>query len=328
MSHTSSTLRRDLLASEQLWAISGLTEKIALALIGGVIGFLASYFLDRIKAHREPRRRISWDATTQRALIEVSPGIRSKVRVLYEESEVTKLTHLRCTVVNSGNRVIKDHQVRFPMPNGARLLEEYLDPPPDPELGVELLGKDTIDGATQCRYHIAHLERNESITFNFVTAGGEFRDWRPRSFNKEGDVEFQRRDASFDKEDQEHVPPFLLISFLAVAVPGALQSLNFGTSTNLLLFTIRAAFLTGLLPHVRPVIRVIDRLITHYLRSRGWTTTNIVHSSGANVVQAATIQGGISIGQEHEAGSSDGDNSGPSLDVNESADEVATHGPN
>jgi hypothetical protein len=283
------------IAAEQSWTSNPLTEKILLAIVGALLGFVSSYSLERLKRRREPHKRISWDASIQRALIEVSRSIKSKVRFLYEGAEVTSLAHIKCTVSNTGNRVVKDHEIRFPFPEGARLLEHYVNPKPEPELGVELLADELVDGKQQCRYRIAHLEREESVVFNFVTAGGDLGDWKPRSFNQEGDVDFQRRDVSIVKEDQEHLRPFLTISLLAIAIPPILESFNFGNISGLTLLITRIALLGALLPHVRPVIRVIERLINQYLEtSRGLRNETIINGRTGTVVQVGGyLTGGI-----------------------------------
>jgi len=227
----------------QQYFTSELVEKVILALLGAVLGFVGAYTLDRVKARREPRRRISWDVDIERTLIKVKSSIRSKVRVLYNGAEVAELAHIKCAMANTGNRVVKNHELRFTFPERTTLLETYLEPVPDPELGVELILDEDTGGRSERRYRISHLERGEAVHFNFVTAGGDFADWRPRSFNQEGDVEFGRRDVAVAKEDEEHVRPFVTAALLMLLVPGIVGTFQLEGVSDLAVFVTRIALL-------------------------------------------------------------------------------------
>ncbi|MEV0679372.1 hypothetical protein AB0I60_22900 [Actinosynnema sp. NPDC050436] len=248
--------------AQESWLASPVVEKVLLVILGAVLGFLSSYALDRQKAKREPHRQISWEAVVEQALIEVSRDIKGKVHVTYDGTAVQALTHVTCKVVNTGNQVIKDHELRFSFPRGVRLMEHYLAPRPDPELGVEPVDVGSLDGRPQCKYRIAHLQRGEEVTFNFVTAGGELGEWQPKSFNKDDDVDFQRRDVVRVKQDQEHLQPFLVLALLAVALPPALALFDFGYFSDIGVFLVRVGLLGALIPHVRPLVRIVNGLIT------------------------------------------------------------------
>ncbi|SBT52460.1 hypothetical protein [Micromonospora auratinigra] len=264
-------------------APDSLTEKLALTVIGAILGILGAYVVDRLKARREPLRRLSYEVEVARALIEVQPDIRSRVKILYSGREVGDLAHVRCRITNTGNRVVKNHHLRFTFPERATLLEAYLAPEPEPELGVTLVGESHHPQAER-RYRIDHLEHGESVTYNFVTAGGDFRGWRPRSHNDEGDVAFQRRGVEAAKEDAEHITRFLLILivyFLATAVAG---SVSFGYLTDLLQLTVHVAAIVALAPHLLPTVRVVQRLLARQATGVPGTVTNVVAGDDGSVV--------------------------------------------
>ncbi|MFR9778111.1 hypothetical protein ACL02O_18915 [Micromonospora sp. MS34] len=264
-------------------APDSLTGNLALTVIGAIIGVLGAYLVERLKARREPMRRLSWDVEVERALIEVQPDIRSHVKILYHGQPVEDLTHVRCRVTNTGNRVVKHHDLRFTFPAGARLLEAYLAPAPEPELGVTLVGE-SHEPRAERRYRIAHLERGESVTYNFVTAGGDFRDWRPRSHNDEGDVAFQRRGVEVARADEEHVTPFLLILVIYYLAGALVRTAPFGYFTDLLMLTVHLAAIVALAPHLLPMIRVVQRLLTRRPGDAPESVTNVVANDDGSVV--------------------------------------------
>lgn len=263
-------------------ASDSLTEKLALTVIGAILGFLGAYVIDRRRARREPRRRLSYEVEIAQALVEVQPHIRSRMQIIYGGREVGDLAHVRCRITNTGNRVVKHHDLRFTFPEGATLLEAYLDPEPEPELGVMLVGESSRPRAER-RYRIAHLERGESVTYNFVTAGGDFRGWRPRSHNDEGDVAFQRGGVDVATADAAHVTRFLLILVVYYLVTSVVGTVSFGYLTDLLLLTVHVAAIVALAPHLLPTIRVVQRLLTRRAADSG-PVTNVVAGDDGSVV--------------------------------------------
>ncbi|MGW4212910.1 hypothetical protein ACWEIJ_33340 [Lentzea sp. NPDC004789] len=273
-----------------------LTEKVLLLFGGALVGFLSTYALDRIKARREPTKRLSWDASVRRALIEVSEEIKSKVRFLYEGTQVTALTHIRCTVTNTGNQLLKDQELRFPFPEGVTVLEHYLDPVPEPELDVARI-KDKPAG--HIRYRIGHLEPNKAVVFNFVTAGGELGQWEPHSRNPEG-VDFQRRDVTGFKQDQHHLFPFFMILLLIQTLPAALNLFVLGYIGDAAASVIRVGLLIALLPHVRPLVRIVERLVTRAKDPAVRANHLIQGDIHGHVIQARSIDGNITFDDDRE----------------------------
>nr|WP_157527352.1 hypothetical protein [Kibdelosporangium sp. MJ126-NF4]CEL14328.1 hypothetical protein [Kibdelosporangium sp. MJ126-NF4]CTQ88695.1 hypothetical protein [Kibdelosporangium sp. MJ126-NF4] len=291
-----------------------LTEKIVLIVLGALVGFGFTYALDRIKARREPRHRVSWDLSLQRALVEVNQTIRPKVSFAYNGNPVTALAHLRCTVSNTGNRVVKNHEVRFPFADDVKVLDKYIDPKPDEELGVELIERNVTDG-DQYKYRIKHLERGQSVVFHFVVEGTNFGDWHPRSFNPDGDVDFQRRDIAIEKDDQQRILPFIITVVLAIAIPAALEALNsipgFGYFSAAAIFLTRIILVAAVLLQVRPIVRMIQRRITPGSPGHADVMNSMDGRVDGHVIQIGTMTGDMTLDPRKDNAANAGANGQP-----------------
>lgn len=183
-----------------------------------VLGFVSSYSLERIRRRREPTHRISWEATTERAVIDAPPDVRSGIAISYNGSPVVDLAAVTCRISNTGNRVVKHQFVRFEFSPGSQILSSRLDPAPPRELSAVRVGDREI-GSWEAVYEIGHFEKGQDVTVKILASGRNLEDWKIYSFNDAGDVEFQRRDVSRRRQDEEHVIPFFsyLIAMLVFA---------------------------------------------------------------------------------------------------------------
>jgi hypothetical protein len=233
-----------------------LSSKILLAILGAVLGLATGLLLERIKARREPKRQLSWDASVDRATISVQEGVQEKVKVLYAGTIVDELVLLKVRVTNTGNRVVKNTQLRFVFDFSTRVLESFHDPEPDEEMGVV---ETSAEGTTDRRFRIGHLERDQAVAFQFVLTGPRAaEDWKIRSFNQEGDVVFQRRDVAKERADQEHLRPFLLLAFLLLTLPPVASRYIEDQVFAAMLGTVILFFMA---PHLVPVIRIAESLV-------------------------------------------------------------------
>jgi hypothetical protein len=118
------------------------------------------------------------------------------------------------------------------------------------------------------RYRISHLEKGANVEFRFVADGGNWNVWeRPGSvhpFNEDGDVSFERQGLSVAREDQEHIRPFVLLALILIILfPLVLAPINTPAEVAALIAWLSVSIL--LARHVRPVSRVIERIISRTL---------------------------------------------------------------
>ena len=129
------------------------------------------------------------------------------------------LTAITCVVSNTGNRVVKNEQIRFNFGDQVEVLEHSADPKPEPELGVSQI-QDHGLGTSDFLYRIGQLEIGEQVRFLFVLAShNPIMPTTPHAKNDEGDVQFVRRGAERIVADQEHLRPFLIALAAFIFVP-------------------------------------------------------------------------------------------------------------
>jgi hypothetical protein len=278
---------------------NSLMAKILLALVAGVIGFVSAAILDRRKARRDPRKQLSWDASEDRGIGSVRPGVSEKVKILYDGTEVNDLFLVRCNVTNTGNRVVKAQRLRFEFPRGCQILDCYPDPAPPKEYGLAEL--DQGDQTTERLYSIGQLEVNQRVGLAFVVTGQTISGWAIHPHNNEGDVAFTRRDVARTLEDQAHVSAFLKYLFFLVLLPpivsgafGAFSFSDFRFIGTTLASILSIWFLLLLSPHLLPTIRVVTRMLTEPKKDQGHgTTVGVYGEARPNLVFADKILGNV-----------------------------------
>ncbi|MFG1894791.1 hypothetical protein ACGFIP_12305 [Micromonospora zamorensis] len=237
-----------------------LFTSIGLALITAAVGFATSLLVERRKARREPRRQLTWSAAYERGLVRVSDDMRAKVRISYNDAEVSNLMSMVLTIANTGNRVVKNNYIRVSFsPTSAKVLEAVLDPAPEREVGVSAVDEDSHP--YESRFIIGHLERTQSVSYRFLIAdvSPQASPFSVHSFNDEGDVDFVQRDAARVRSDAEHLRPFLQAATLLAAtflIPVS------GLSTIVARLILGAMFTGILLWHTPPVTRLAVQVLS------------------------------------------------------------------
>jgi hypothetical protein len=247
---------------------TSITGGAIVAVLSAILGFVSAYAISQIQRRREPRKQLSWELQTEEVQLEVSSEIKERVGVLYRDTRVQNLTAVACQVSNTGNRVVKNEQVRFNFGDQAQVLEHSLYPPPEPELDAAQIddhGLTDLDFV----YRIGQLEIGQQVRFLFVLAGpNPIVSPAPHAKNEEGDVQFIRRGTERIVADQEHLRPFFVTLFAFLVVPLIISPLSgeFGFDFGgAILAAVRVVLLIPLLPHIAPIARLAQQLVVHYL---------------------------------------------------------------
>lgn len=200
--------------------ISDFQQKVIIGVLSAILAFLSTLFFERLKARRESRRELTWEARTQAGIVSIDPSFQERVTLTYAGNPVDNISSIDFKVRNTGNEVIKSHLLRFAFPSDCRILEARLSPEPERELGVRR-ETESEQGPSEVIYKIGHLEAGQEVSLQIVTSGASAKDWRPHSHNDDGNVRFEERSAARAKDDSEHVTPFLVYAFTLLAVAPA-----------------------------------------------------------------------------------------------------------
>jgi hypothetical protein len=248
-------------ASEEF---SGIGKDLIVTGVGAVLGFLFAIILEQLKKRQESRKQLTWEATTQSADVALNEEVRRRTSITFDGVPVHSLTSIEFTLTNSGNTVVRDHQLRFEFPEGCRVLEAELHPAPEREMGAARR-PEREENDHEAVFAIGHFEHGRTLRIRVVAAGADAGGWKPISHNSSGDVEFRERSAARTVEDSEHVPQFLILGLFMLTVPPLIPFLSQYYDYDLgepLSALIRVAFLVALMPHLAPTCRVIrDALI-------------------------------------------------------------------
>lgn len=239
---------------------------LLIAVFSVILGYFSAYGIERTKARREPRQLITWELEKSQGLFEVKDEIRPHVRVLYRNAHVQSLTVLRCNIVNSGNRAVKNEQIRFTFPDGVRLLDNVLDPAPERELGVERSA--SVAHESEVIYQVGQLEVAQRVGFQFILDGTLPNDWSPMASNPDGDVAFRRREFVRHRGTEDRVHAFILylILLLITAPMYALVSGIYSLVMMVLHVVLAVLAIRNAAPTARVAARVLcalsDRKVT------------------------------------------------------------------
>ncbi|HET9895151.1 MAG TPA: hypothetical protein VFQ44_09470 [Streptosporangiaceae bacterium] len=300
---SSQALTNFVVAAGKHRAASGpsVAEQVALLAVSAVFGFACSYALARLSSRRDPRKELSWDASVDRGVVAVGPEIRRNVVISYRGDAVEDLVAVTWHMANTGNRVVKNEEVRFAFSEGTRILDTYFEPEPEPELRAAIVAASVADPLTR-KVTVGHLEKGQEVTVRIIVTGSAEIAYNIFGFNEEGDVSFQQREANRLSREQDHVVPFLTFGVLFLTVPAlfsAIDILDLGYNfAGLLGDAVRLVFLIFLVPHIVPVARVVQRLIARWLTKPDPTTSVTVNGSGARFVASSGSVGDIELKYE------------------------------
>jgi hypothetical protein len=123
--------------------------------------------------------------------------------------------------------VVKDQYIRFALPSSVELVDVYLDPIPEPELGVKEVQLESPNGqgGPERRFHISHFERRQSLAFSFIVTGDAPPSLALHPFNQAGDVDFIPRSVSVASGQSQEVSVFVRLFILFILVPPVLRLL-------------------------------------------------------------------------------------------------------
>lgn len=187
-------------------------EKLIIAVVGAILGFLFNVVLARRKERRE-QKELSYELTIKNTITKEESPIKDNIALTYRNSVVPNLSFVSCTIVNSSEPLISDETLRFEFKGreDVKILDAYLDPKPEPELGVaaEPVVKQR---EFERKYKIGHLVKGKTVRFNFVVAAPDV-SLQIHDYNPKGDVKFIERELGNRRNKYEILKTVLTINF-------------------------------------------------------------------------------------------------------------------
>jgi hypothetical protein len=251
-------------------------QNLVVAVVGAIVGVLGTVAVERMKMRREPTKRLSWEAEVHNAMVSTDDTIRRQLRLSYNGYPIEGLNSVEFRVENSGNRVVKNEQLRFGFPPGAQIIEAVPTSRPEREMGVTRR-PDLEQDASEAVFTVGQLERGQSVALRLSVAARDVSGWKVVAHNEEGDVDFHERGAARRREDREHVPAFFALAFLTLTVPPLAALL--GDVGELVAVVLGAAFLVGAAPHIAPTGRTLRDFLTRTEPPQGNIHIGTVDSS-------------------------------------------------
>jgi hypothetical protein len=256
--------------------LSEFQQNLVVAVVGAIVGILGTVAIERMKLRREPTKRLSWDAGVHNAMVSTDDTIRRLLRLSYNDYPIEGLSSVEFRVENSGNRVVKNEQLRFSFPPGAQIIEAVPTSQPEREMGVARR-PDLEQSASEAVFTIGQLERGQSVGLRLSVAARDVAGWKVVAHNEEGDVDFHERAAARRREDREHVPAFFRLAFLTFTVPPLAALL--GYVGQLAAVVLGVAFLISIAPHIAPTGRTLRDFLTRPEPPQGGIHIGTVDSS-------------------------------------------------
>ncbi|MCX4639696.1 hypothetical protein OG775_32060 [Streptomyces platensis] len=254
------------------------------ALVGSAITACVTLLVWYLNRRREPVKRITWEARTQSSIVSIDRDFQQKVGISYGGRNVSDLCAIKVKLKNTGNKVIKDHKIRFHFPGDAEVLESHFSPEPEEELGASLLAHDTGDDSAGLLCRIAHFEVDQEVSLELLVAGNEAKNWkRPHSHNDEGDVQFREKSPEGTASDTQLVTWTLALILSLVTAPSILSVLDgLGSLMGSLVQLSLLAVTLGILPAAtRALVREFRKALA------GHSTTTRLYGDYSSVIYNA-----------------------------------------
>jgi hypothetical protein len=262
-----------------------------------ILAAALSYVVAVLLARRNPHKQLSWEASTDRSLLAVSSEIRDNVNISYKGENISDLVAVKCRVTNTGNTVVKNEQLRFAFPDGTRILEADFAPQPQREFRASRVDLADLRD-TERMFFVGQLEAGQEVSFELMATGPRAEEWRLYDSNEEGGVEFRQRDANRIKDEQEHVRPTVVIAILFLVTSTLIQAVE---ATDFFLNQFLAAIgvivdlalAIALAPHVIPIAKIVQRLVTRSLVKSDPATNVTIQGENAHVVASSGTVGSV-----------------------------------
>lgn len=266
-------------------------EKAIVALISGTLVFIINYFLAIRKEKRDSKELSYTIQIDELAKREDSP-IKSDIKIAFKDSVVEDLSFVTCNIKNTGILVVKNEELRFTFDTDCNILEDYVFPISEPEIGFTKLEINHLRHEFERKYKIAHLVPNKDITLNFVISGTKN---QPiiHDFNEDGDVIVNETTKNKKRSQERILNNFIYVNFIIFILNRFLGYINNYTEDEfleLIIGLVNLSFVVFNLKLAIDVSKIIAEIIFGFINKGRDSSINIVGNSNV-VFDEAKFQG-------------------------------------
>ncbi len=226
-------------AEQKALISSELVNGIIVAVVSGIVGFLASFIIERIKKKSEPRKQISYSKVLKSGIVgNIEKDIESKISILYKGTPAQNMFYALFDIENTGNQQVKNQEIRFEFTDKSEVLDIFYCPKKiQPEMGLQELSEPNL-GKHERKFRIGVIKPKENLGFRFIIQGSENEslDFGFHTRNDD-DVNFIKVEDKKVADDIDQVREFLMNCLVAAVLfplireifPGAGSLISLGS---------------------------------------------------------------------------------------------------
>jgi hypothetical protein len=188
-----------------------LLNGIIIAIVSGIIGFLANFIIERLKKKSEPRKQISYSKLVKSGIIgNIEKDIENKIGILYNGKPAQNMFYALFDIENTGNQQIKNQEIRFEFTNIDEVLDVFYCPQKiEPEMELKELTETSL-GKHEKKFRIGVIKPQEKLGFRFIVQGlkSQSLDFKHHTKNDDN-VRFIKIEEKKVADDIEQVRVFL-----------------------------------------------------------------------------------------------------------------------
>lgn len=242
-------------------------EKILLTILGVILGFFSSLFLDTIKRKRDARKQITWDTKIEKGILEFSSHLktqREQVQLYYKNHPVKNIAIVFFTLQNTGNREIRNQYVRLEFIGVERIWDLVYEPEPEREMNFRESNSHSLKNHEQI-YEFDYMVPEQRIGLQFIVEGIENESIDIKIHyknNSSDDVFYIEGESKKIQTEKDSIRNFLIFITLFVILPIPFLEIQSIVSSIFIIIVFIRIFLLIMIVRLLPsVSKIISDLI-------------------------------------------------------------------
>lgn len=266
-------------------------ERTYIAILGGLLGFIFSLILEKIRKKDEANRQISYEKTIKADVIEFAHELKEQneneeIEIKYNGRTVNNLAIISLLLKNTGNRDIRQQYLRLEFPKKCKFQKERYKI--EPEMGFKEVKNYELKNHEKA-YKIDYLRPNQEIELRFTIEADKNEridihpHWKDESNNHVSYISEESRQLRQVENERNTIQRFLTLCFLFLLIPSSYTN-NYLLITTLFIKIIILGLIISLIPPITEII--IDFLTKKDTKKDSYVEINTAkcENSEVNVV--------------------------------------------